>query len=171
MFDVNTFLSTQVSEKFDSKFAPVPQGYYTAVITDDFNLSEFTSRKGDRLVRFSVTWKPLYAPLAQILGREGATVRQDLLLDVIRDGNGGIRGIAGGPGKNINLGHLREVLGQNTSAPWAPSDLIGKTAVIKVAHRYGVDGTAYAEVKGVYSELPSGAEEGPMQTDVDEVPF
>jgi hypothetical protein len=72
------------------------------------------------------------------------SVSQSLMLDMTESG-----ALAVGTNKNVNLGRLREALGQNVSGrPWSPNMLQGQVARISVKHRLWEDKT-FAEVKGV----------------------
>ena len=53
-----------------------------------------------------------------------------------------------GKGKNVDLGRLREALGQNTGGNWSPSQLVGSSATIHVSNRL-YEGKTYADVERV----------------------
>lgn len=55
-----------------------------------------------------------------------------------------------GPGKNRDLGQLREALGQNDEEQaWSPVDMKGQSCKIFVEHEVGKDGKTRAKVTGV----------------------
>jgi hypothetical protein len=143
-FDADSFMSTQVSEEFETRFVTVPEGEYPAVI-DKVEINQWHSQaKGTSGLRLDVTWKIDDAEVSRITGLPSPTVRQGIMLDLTDSG-----GLATGQGKNINLGRLREAVGQNRSGqPWSFSMLAGQVARVKVSHRI-YEGETYAEVKGV----------------------
>lgn len=143
-FDPDAFMQTQFSEASETKFITVPEGEYNAVI-DKVEANPWQSQaKGTSGLRLDVTWKLDDAVAAEATGMANPTVRQGIMLDLTDSG-----GLAFGPGKNINLGRLREAVGQNKPGQsWAPTMLIGQPARVTVKHRM-VDENVYAEVKGV----------------------
>ena len=90
-----------------------------------------------------VTWNLQVGPaILEAISREKATVRQSLIVDLNAAGTG----LDFGKGKNIQLGRLREAVGQNQDGqPWSPARLKGAAANVKIKHR--VDGEdTYDEV-------------------------
>lgn len=101
-FDPEVFLNTEVQQAMETKFTPVPVGEYPAFI-DEITLREV---KDSPILR--VVWAIPDPELAQKLGVEKATVNDDVWLDVEENGS-----LQFGPNRNVRLGRLREVLGQN----------------------------------------------------------
>lgn len=143
-FDPDTFMATSFTEANETKFATVPEGEYLAVI-DKVEANTWQSKDGMKSgLRLDVTWKIDDAHVAEVTGVASPTVRQGIMLDMTESG-----GLANGPGKNINLGRLREAVGQNTPGkPWSPQMLLGQPARVSVKHRIWED-NIFAEVKGV----------------------
>lgn len=144
MFDPDAFMNTQFTEANETRFKTVPEGEYPANI-DKVEANTWQSRDGSKSgLRLDVTWKIDDPAAAEATGVANPTVRQGIMLDMTEAG-----GLATGPGRNINLGRLREAVGQNKPGqPWQPSMLVGQPARIKVSHR-PYEGEIYAEVKGV----------------------
>lgn len=141
MFDEEAFLSTTVEGEMSTEFVPVPEGEYNGVI-ESINLRSGTGEKGDWAV-LDVNWTIDDATVQEVTGMENPKVRQSLFLDITDSG-----GLDLGKGKNINLGRLREAVGQNGAGAWSPSMLTGNVATIKVEHRQ-YDGRTFADVKSV----------------------
>ena len=124
-FDADTFLHTTVDQANETAFQPVPEDEYEAIV----NGIDIRQAKDNTILE--VTWDILNDALRTSMNRDKVTVRQSVFLDIADNGT-----LAMGPNTNIQLGRLRDALGQNTAAPWSPSDLIGAgPAWIKVIHR------------------------------------
>lgn len=143
-FDPEAFMNAQFTEANETRFITVPEGEYSAVI-DKVEANTWQSRDGAKSgLRLDVTWRIDDQAATDATGMTSPSVRQGIMLDLTNNG-----GLASGPGKNINLGRLREAVGQNTAGrSWNPAMLTGQPARIKVSHRI-YEGEIYAEVKGV----------------------
>lgn len=147
-FDPQAFLQEEVTEPFETKFTPVPEDDYTAVIgTSEKSVAVRTTDKGQVLA--DLQWEILDEAVKQALSMDTVIVRQSIFLDVTDQGK-----LDFGKNKNIQLGRLREALGQNTTGPWSLTRLRGAgPAIITVKQR--VDPTdpekIYSEVKYVNS--------------------
>lgn len=140
MFDANDLLDAEIGTEFDTEYHPVPEGEYSATITKtDVRV---VGEAKDKYI-LEVTWEIDDDEARQATGMERPQARQSIWLDV--DSNG----LEGGRGKNVQLGKLREVLGQNGPQPWRFANLEGASAVVMVSHRSGADDRVYAEVKKV----------------------
>lgn len=137
MFDPDTFASTPVEGELDTKFTPVPPNEYTAAIT------KYDFRTPKDSVIMDVYWSVDDEEAKEATGMEEPTVRQSVFLDVTSEG-----GLDMGKGKNIQLGRLREALGQNGPDPWTPDMLVGAVARIKVEHSQH-NGNTHANVTSV----------------------
>ncbi len=132
-FDADLFLSTQVDAKLDTRRLPIPPGDYIAQITA-IKGREFESRKnpGENMLVLSVTWQidDANGAIKQATGLENPTVVQDVFIDRTPSG-----GLATGTGQNVQLGKLREAVGQNIPGqPWAPLMLVGTVARVAVVN-------------------------------------
>ena len=140
MFDPDEFLNTSVEGTLDTRSVPVPEGEWLATIS---GLSTRVVGQDSKPV-LDVTWKiEDNEKVAKATGRDVSTVRQTIWLDITESG-----GLDMSKGKNIQLGRLREAVGQNTSGPWSASMLEGHTAIVRVEHRT-YEGEIYSDVKGV----------------------
>lgn len=136
-FDPDTFLSVTVESELSTETTPIPDGEYTASVKD------VSARQSGDFMLLDVTWSIDDAALAEHIGIKNPTVRQSCFLDMTAQGNLDI-----GKGKNVQLGRLREALGQNTPRPWAPGMMIGCVAVIRTQQRQH-EGRTFVDVKGV----------------------
>lgn len=127
-----------------------PEGEYKAFIDDGENAIQFKSFTGKDGKPDSHQCTILWAitgdqPPNQFLKRDKVLVPQTCWLDV--DGDA----LDLSEGKNVDLGKLRRMFGQNDGA-WAPPMLKGKgPAMIKVSHRSDPNDpeVKYAEVRRV----------------------
>lgn len=144
-FDVNAFQNAQFDEASSTTYTPVPEGEFNAVI-DKQEIR--TTSKGN--VILDLTWKIDDATVAAETGMDNPSVRQSIFLDVSESGS-----LEFGKGKNVNLGRLREALGQNQSGqPWSFGHLLGQVAKVRVKHRIVRDDTSgedrtYTDIAGV----------------------
>ena len=141
-FNPDTFLNTETSEANATAYTPVPEGEFQASIK---SIKPRVLTDGRAVL--DVTWIVDDEVARQETGMAEPSVRQTLWLDTTESG-----GLDFGKGKNVGLGRLREVLGQNAPGkPWAPGMLVGGVAKVKVSHsidkRDGV--TINADVKAV----------------------
>jgi hypothetical protein len=132
MFDANQFMQSSSSEAFDTKFQTIDAGEYTGTVAE-VTPKQFESKKepGTYFTVLEIKWNlQLTAADIEKLGRDSASVRQTIFLDLNEQGN-----MAIGKGKNIALGRLRDALGQNVPGQsWGPGNLIGAAGVVTVKH-------------------------------------
>jgi len=149
IFDTDTFLSATTVEANATKFDPIPESDYNAVIADTekaVTVRSFARKDGSGDMHLlEVQWIIDNPQLAEDLGRTELRSRQSIFLDI--DANGKLET---GSGKNIGLVRLRDALGQNEPGqPWSPSMLRGSIpCLIKVTHRMNGE-DVYDEVKSV----------------------
>lgn len=138
-FNPDSFLNTETTEANDTRYAPIPEGEFSACVKD---IKPRTTNSGKAVL--DVSWIIDDAGVAEATGMKENTARQSIFLDLTEQG-----GLDNGKGKNIQLGKLRDALGQNASGKaWRPGMLVGGVARVKIAHR--MDGDAvYVDVKGV----------------------
>ena len=145
MFDTDTFLSSSVEGEMDTEFPVVPAGEYPAHI-EKLDTRSGVSDKGPWAV-MDIYWAINDGKVLEEMERDDPPlVRQSIFLDLTEDGSG----LALGKGKNVQLGRLREALGQNAPGPWSPGQLIGSSAQVKVEHDL-YEGKTYANVTRVVS--------------------
>jgi len=138
-FNPDTFLNTETTEGNSTEFVPVPEGEYNGAISA---IKPRSTDSGAAIL--DVTYDIDDAEAAEVTGIKIPKVRQSIFLDITEQG-----GLDMGKGKNVQLGKLREAIGQNTAGkPWQPGMLIGQVARITVKHREW-QGAIFADVKGV----------------------
>lgn len=150
MFDANSFMNAVFTEANDTKLVPCPAGEYQAQI-EKLEPKSGTIGKGDRIgepwASLNISYAVADQAVTAITGRDKVTVFQSVMLDLTPQG-----GLEQGPGKNINLGRLREACGlNNPGQPFTPSQLIGQMVRISVRHvpSFRDPSTLVAEVSGV----------------------
>lgn len=142
-FDAETFLNTQVDGEMDTQFTPIPEGDYMATI-DKISFRKIINKNNEEQVIMDLNWEILDDAVKTATELEKPTVRQSLFLDLTPEG-----GIDRGKNKNVQLGKVREAVGQNKAGKtWGPAQLQGAVATIKTSQR--VDGeNIYSDVKKV----------------------
>lgn len=124
-FDVNSIQNAQFTDANSTTYTPIPEGEFKAIVD-----KQAIRQAKDSLI-LDITWKIDDPVVAEATGIETPSCRQSIFLDVAENGT-----IDFGKGKNINLGRLREALGQNRSgAPWSFGMLVGQIAKVKTKQR------------------------------------
>jgi hypothetical protein len=139
-FDPDLFLQQTVDKPLETEFTLVPTGEYLAAI-DDFDKDameqiDFTYKKGDRAGQPGTMYK-LTLPFVinddkvkQELDRDKVTISKQLILDL--DDNGKL---SEGKNKNVELGRIRDAVGQNDGSPWSIAQLRGAgPLMVRVTH-------------------------------------
>lgn len=147
MINAEEFMQQTSEEALDTIVIPCPPGEWNAQISK-LEAKEFEYKSGDRIgekgLRLALSWSIMDDEPKQHCGRDIVTVNQSILLDLTPEG-----GLDMGKGKNIQLGRLREAVGQNVAGqPWGPVMLDGQVAKLVIeAGVYNDNPTA--EVRGV----------------------
>lgn len=139
-FDPDRFLQQNVDGPLETEFTLVPAGEYLAAI-DDFDKDaieeiKFDYKKGPRAGQPGVMYK-LTLPfivnddaVKAELDRDKVIVNRQLILDLDENGK-----LAEGKNKNIELGRIRDAVGQNDGSPWTIANLRGAgPLMIRVTH-------------------------------------
>lgn len=139
-FNPDAFMTTTTTESLSTQLLPWPlndDGYTAAIKSVNIRTAK------ERQI-LDVVWTTDDEAVKKATGLPEPTVRQSIFLDLT---DSGVLDVS--KGKNIQLGRLREALGQNKAGkPWAPAQLIGAVAKLIVSHR--MDGeTTYTDVKSV----------------------
>lgn len=141
-FDPATFLNTEFDAPFDTTKIPCPEGEFQAMLKD------FKVRvTNGGLVVMDIFWVVMDEEAQEATGQAEPMVRQSVWLDVTESG-----ALDGGKGKNVDLGKLRDALGQNQKGQtWTPGQLKGGVAVVKVVQSIDKrdNETVQADVKAV----------------------
>lgn len=139
-FDPEAFMRQHVDAPLETEFTSVPQGEYLASI-DDFDSSaiesiDFTYKRGPnagspgKMLKLTLPFVIDDAAVKQALGRDKVVVTKQVILDT--DDNGSL---AIGTNRNVELGRIREAVGQNGNGPWSIMNLRGAGPVmVKIAH-------------------------------------
>lgn len=118
-FNPDSFLATETEEAGETKYTPIPEDDYQAMVDD------VTAREAKDSQILDVTYEILSDELRKSMDMEKITVRQSFFLD-ITDGV-----MSTGANKNIKLNKLRDALGQNVSGkPWSPMMMKGAGPVL-----------------------------------------
>lgn len=142
VFNADALVNTQFEGALDTTLVPIPETTdgWTSVI-EKYEVK--ATPKGQ--VVCEVFWGIDELEVQQATGREKNTIRQSVWLDITDHGT-----LDMSKGKNVQLGRLREALGQNNpSKPWSFGQLVGGVAKIVVKHRMTDEGEVFADVKKV----------------------
>jgi len=142
-FDLETFMGREVDDSSETRYTPCPEGDYTGII--DGVKCRGVTKQGSIIT--DIVWAVDDQTVRDATGMDNPTVRQTVFVDVE---NGAI---AFGQNKNVQLGRLREAVGQNQAGkPWSLRMLEGGgPALIHVEHRANPDNPddVFADVKRV----------------------
>lgn len=136
-FNADDLMNSSVNGAMETSFIPVPEGEYRA------NISKVAIRQAKDSILLDVTWEIDDDAVRSATGIDNPQVRQSLFLDINESGSLDL-----GKGKNVGLGRLREAVGQNGPGAWAPGQLMGCPAMVRVSHR-SYNNQIFADVKGV----------------------
>ena len=146
VFDPDTFMHQEIESSNETIFTPIAEGDYT-VMVDGLDAKSIVTKNGLATV-LKVTLLLIDEEVLATIDMDKPTVPLDLFLDLDESGS-----LAMGNNKNVQLGRLREAVGQNIEGtPWAPSQLLGAGPLMaKVGHRWNKETGEgpYAEVKKV----------------------
>lgn len=151
MFDPEKFTQTEYKDSLSTAIPPVPEGEYIAMI-DKLDWDTVDTKNGKRLQAIAY-WEidDAQGIVKAATKLDKNTVRQTIWLDLTPDSNieNGQISLDMGEGRNVDLGRLREALGQNQAGrPWKFDMLKGVPARILVKQRM-YEGRTFTDVKGV----------------------
>ena len=133
-FDPNVFMQQTVNAALDTVIQQCPEGEFKAMI-DDFDASAFrtfqSKKDGHDFTVFSPPFVIQDPTVAATLGRDKVVVfHKGMFIDVDATG-----GLDSSKGKNVDLGRLRDAVGQNGTGPWSFNNLKGAgPGIVKVIH-------------------------------------
>lgn len=129
-FDPQAFLSNTVVEgAMETKYVNAPPGEHQAQI-QDYGARTTKNKDGSESTIVDLKWGIFDETVCAATGMTPTLVRQSIFLDISPQG-----GLANGPGKNVQLGRVREALKQNDPGKqWNFPMLKGAWARIKVEH-------------------------------------
>src|SRR5690606_26526785 len=144
-FNPDTFLTTTVKGALDTKLVPVPEGDWSAQVSK-ISVRKQRGKDNEEYIVLDLLWHVLDEEPKRVTGMDKPMVKQSIFLDITPEG-----GLDMSKGKNVQLGKVREAVGQNQDGKaWSPSMLNGVTAVVQVKHRPDEKtGEIYADVKSV----------------------
>lgn len=152
MFDPEKFLHHKVTSPSSTSFIPVPVGDYIAKIPLG-GVAQPRVVPGDKgtSVIVDVTWEispddPRFKEVCEETGQKNPRLKQGLFLDCLFDDKGEVIGLDDDEKKNVQLGLLRDALGQNKKGKdWSFKHLEGSIARINVVHNSS-KGDMYANI-------------------------
>jgi len=142
-FDPETFMHQTVDKPLETDYTLVPEAEYQAFIDDftheAFEEFEFEYKRGPNagqpgsMQKFNCPFVLADEGVKTLMGRDKVTVIKPLTLN-LKDG-----GLDWGKNKNVELGKIREAVGQNVAnQTWQIAQLRGAGPVmVKVIHRSG----------------------------------
>ena len=141
LFNPEEFMQQTVDKPLETEFKLCPAGEYEAAI-DDFTAEaiesiDFEYKRGPKagqpgqMVKFSCPFVINNEGVKAELNREKVVVTKQVILDMDENGQ-----LDWGTNKNIELGRIRQAVGQNVEGPWSIGKLRGAGPVmVKVTHR------------------------------------
>lgn len=131
VFDPETFLDLTVDQPFDTVRTTVPPRDDYMALIDDVKLRTVETKQGDAKI-LDINWDIQDDTLRASLNLTKAIVRQSVFLQFDETG----RRLAHGVNQNVQLGQVREAVGQNRPGAWSVRMLIGAGPCrIKVSER------------------------------------
>lgn len=134
MFDPKQFLQRETTSSNSTEFLPTPAGVWPAAIKNVD--ATMMGKEGAKRPVLQVEYSIDSAEVREQMGRPEVTIKQNIFLDVNEDG-----ALQNGKGQNVQLGRLRDAVGQNVDGQnWSPLMLIGQVVQIEVVHKAGDKG-------------------------------
>lgn len=141
LFDAEAFMNQTIDKPLETEFKICPAGEYEAMIgdftSDAIESVDFEYKRGAKagqpgtMVKFTCPFVINSEAVRKELNRDTVIVNKQIILDFDEDG-----GLDWGTNKNVDLGRIRQAVGQNTEGPWSVGKLRGAGPVmVKVTHR------------------------------------
>lgn len=131
-FDANALLNAVTTAATSTEYTLLPPGEEFTGLIKEVKL-ETGIKEGREWAKANILVEASGQKVRDALnnGRDKVTIRHGLFLDITESG-----GLATGPGVNVQLGKLREAVGQNKAGdPWKFQDLVGQNVIFTVKHR------------------------------------
>lgn len=140
---LDSLLDSFTEDVFDTYVPPLPPGKYLAHIVDLEGVEGISQKNGKPYEALILTWEvKVPDELLAEIGRETVRIRQNVFVRRTPDGRLD-------PKQNLQLGRIREALGQNTPGPWTPRMLLTSGWVtVRVSQRTYED-AVFNEIDGV----------------------
>jgi len=129
MFNPENFVNQETDSELSTRMEPIPEGEYNSYIEsveaatvgqDEYPVLRIRHRIDD-----------MDGSIEAATGRQNPSIEQMIFLDLTEQG-----GLDNSKGKNVQLGRLRDALGQNKAGqPWSPKMMEGQPLVIRVGHQ------------------------------------
>lgn len=148
-FNPELFLNTTVDAVLSTEYVNLPVGDYVGVIgpigpdnfkSFDIKRGENAGKKAYRLDLEILIDDP-EGKLREELGGRPPKVFDGIMLDLKADGS-----LEFGKGRNVQLGKLRDALGQNKAGPWSFGMMASQPVKVSIVHDT-YDGKTSAKVK------------------------
>lgn len=146
-FDASNFLNTTYTTATATAYVPVPEGVHNAIV-GQIDVREGKGKDNKPYYQLIVPFLIDSAEVRELLSRDEVKMTHRIFLDV----ENGV--LATGPGRNVQLGRLREALGCNDEGQeFTLSMLTGKAAKVSVKHRAHTEraGEVVAEIDEIGS--------------------
>jgi hypothetical protein len=131
VFNPDTFLDQTVEAPFDTARTTIPPNDSYMGVIDNIAARQIETKTGGQRIVLDVSWEVLDDNIRGQLNLSKIIVRQTVWLDFDVDGK-----LARGVNQNVQLGQLRDAIGQNSPGAWSPKMLVGAgPARLKVSER------------------------------------
>ena len=131
-FDPDLFLGGEMKGGFETSYARVSPGEYSAMI-DGVKVRKVNTKDGERAV-MDITWLILDEEVKKETELERPTCRQGFFLDINDKG-----GLERGKNKNVGLGRLFAAIGIDQGDKWSPEGLKGYLGTVRIEHKPNED--------------------------------
>ncbi len=126
VFDPDAFMQSSTDSAMDTVLTPVPHGDRKGQV-DNIKVRQ-NEKDGEVYTIMDVSWHILDEESKKATGLEKPVCRQSVFLDLTPEG-----ALDNGKGTNIQLGRLREAVGQNSKGKkWSPSMLVSALALCHI---------------------------------------
>lgn len=142
MFNPDQFLATAVQGVLDTQRKPLPAVEFNGFIKEIKKPEVVKTKKGDSIL-MEIPIQIDCAQYEQELGYSSSVRSYKCWLDINAVGN-----LDMGTGKNIDLGKIREAVGQNGPEEWTVTNLVGAPIRVQIKHREH-EGKIYDEISAV----------------------
>ena len=128
VFNAELFMQQEYESETSTKLILPPADDYQAVI-DSLLARQTTTKEGELFTYFNVAWELTDQKAKDACKRDKVLCYQMVPVDLTDSGS-----IDMSEGKSIQLGRVRDAVGQNKSTRWSPTQLKGAYATVKVTH-------------------------------------
>lgn len=120
VFDPEAFKNTPVDGAMDTALTPVPPNRDVPGQIESYKVRQ-NEKDGEVWTVMDVVWHILDEESKKVTGLDKPFCRQSIFLDLTAENN-----LDNGKAKNVQLGKLRDAIGQNKAGkPWHPDMILG----------------------------------------------